>query len=184
MCNFIIFIRLWNLFFLLFFILICTFQKQAWPDHKRECKCLKRLQPRIPTDSVRLLTRIIFKLVCDIRTPAESGPLRTRSKSASPLKLPQGLMLLHPFCFQLGQSESDQEDLYSIAEHQSRKSVFYCIAVHWHKARDLLDCVFFMTVCCSHQLASRSGFVYKTIYSVVWKCLRESGILIIQPENK
>uniref|UniRef100_A0A8C1XIQ6 [histone H3]-lysine(4) N-trimethyltransferase n=1 Tax=Cyprinus carpio TaxID=7962 RepID=A0A8C1XIQ6_CYPCA len=94
-------------------------QKQAWPDHKRECKCLKRLQPRIPTDSVRLLTRIIFKLVCDIRTPAESGPLRTRSKSASPLKLPQGLMLLHPFCFQLGQSESDQEDLYSIAEHQS-----------------------------------------------------------------
>uniref|UniRef100_A0A9J8CTZ8 [histone H3]-lysine(4) N-trimethyltransferase n=1 Tax=Cyprinus carpio carpio TaxID=630221 RepID=A0A9J8CTZ8_CYPCA len=56
-------------------------QKQAWPDHKRECKCLKRLQPRIPTDSVRLLTRIIFKL--------------------------------------LGQSESDQEDLYSIAEHQS-----------------------------------------------------------------
>uniref|UniRef100_A0A673IXH8 [histone H3]-lysine(4) N-trimethyltransferase n=1 Tax=Sinocyclocheilus rhinocerous TaxID=307959 RepID=A0A673IXH8_9TELE len=56
-------------------------QKQAWPDHKRECKCLKRLQPRIPTDSVRLLTRIIFKL--------------------------------------LSQSESDQEELYSIAEHQS-----------------------------------------------------------------
>uniref|UniRef100_A0A672PFW5 [histone H3]-lysine(4) N-trimethyltransferase n=1 Tax=Sinocyclocheilus grahami TaxID=75366 RepID=A0A672PFW5_SINGR len=56
-------------------------QKQAWPDHKRECKCLKHLQPRIPTDSVRLLTRTIFKL--------------------------------------LSQSESDQEELYSIAEHQS-----------------------------------------------------------------
>ncbi|XP_073683657.1 histone-lysine N-methyltransferase SMYD3 [Garra rufa] len=58
-------------------------QKQAWPDHKRECKCLKRLQPRIPTDSVRLAARIIFKL--------------------------------------LSQSESDQEELYSIAEHQSRR---------------------------------------------------------------
>lgn len=56
-------------------------QKQAWPDHKRECKCLKHLQPRIPTDSVRLVARIIFKL--------------------------------------LSQSESDQEELYSIAEHQS-----------------------------------------------------------------
>uniref|UniRef100_A0A673MCS3 [histone H3]-lysine(4) N-trimethyltransferase n=1 Tax=Sinocyclocheilus rhinocerous TaxID=307959 RepID=A0A673MCS3_9TELE len=56
-------------------------QKQAWPDHKRECKYLKRLQPRIPTDSVRLVARIIFKL--------------------------------------LSQSESDQEELYSIVEHQS-----------------------------------------------------------------
>ncbi|XP_048046860.1 histone-lysine N-methyltransferase SMYD3 [Megalobrama amblycephala] len=56
-------------------------QKQAWPDHKRECKCLQRLQPRIPTDSVRLVARIIFKL--------------------------------------LSQSKSDQEELYSIAEHQS-----------------------------------------------------------------
>ncbi|CAM4648661.1 unnamed protein product [Leuciscus chuanchicus] len=56
-------------------------QKQAWLDHKRECKCLQRLQPRIPTDSVRLVARIIFKL--------------------------------------LSQSKSDQEELYSIAEHQS-----------------------------------------------------------------
>ncbi|XP_057199297.1 histone-lysine N-methyltransferase SMYD3 [Triplophysa rosa] len=38
-------------------------QKQAWSEHKRECKCLKRLQPRIPTDSVRLVARIIFKLL-------------------------------------------------------------------------------------------------------------------------
>ncbi|XP_055029268.2 histone-lysine N-methyltransferase SMYD3 [Misgurnus anguillicaudatus] len=38
-------------------------QKQAWPEHKRECKCLKHLQPRIPTDSVRLVARIIFTLL-------------------------------------------------------------------------------------------------------------------------
>ncbi|KAA0710909.1 hypothetical protein E1301_Tti002983 [Triplophysa tibetana] len=38
-------------------------RKQAWSEHKRECKCLKRLQPRIPTDSVRLSARIIFKLL-------------------------------------------------------------------------------------------------------------------------
>ncbi|KAK7142680.1 hypothetical protein R3I94_012132 [Phoxinus phoxinus] len=56
-------------------------QKRAWLDHKRECKCLQRLQPRIPTDSVRLVARIIFKL--------------------------------------LSQPKSDQEELYSIAEHQS-----------------------------------------------------------------
>ncbi|XP_077095121.1 histone-lysine N-methyltransferase SMYD3 [Siphateles boraxobius] len=56
-------------------------QKQAWLDHKRECKCLQRLQPRIPTDSVRLVARIIFKL--------------------------------------LSQSKNEQEELYSIAEHQS-----------------------------------------------------------------
>ncbi|KAG1973171.1 histone-lysine N-methyltransferase SMYD3 [Pimephales promelas] len=60
-------------------------QKQAWLDHKRECKCLQRLQPRIPTDSVRLVARIIFKL--------------------------------------LSQSKSDQEELYSIAEHQSHLDV-------------------------------------------------------------
>ncbi|ROJ78794.1 Histone-lysine N-methyltransferase SMYD3 [Anabarilius grahami] len=67
--------------FIFYVILIFTLQKQAWPDHKRECKCLQRLQPRIPTDSVRLVARIIFKL--------------------------------------LSQSKSDQEVLYSIAEHQS-----------------------------------------------------------------
>uniref|UniRef100_A0A7N6FHJ4 [histone H3]-lysine(4) N-trimethyltransferase n=1 Tax=Anabas testudineus TaxID=64144 RepID=A0A7N6FHJ4_ANATE len=38
-------------------------QKQAWPDHKRECKCLQSLLPRIPTDSVRLAARLIFSLV-------------------------------------------------------------------------------------------------------------------------
>ncbi|KAK5935098.1 hypothetical protein CgunFtcFv8_020488 [Champsocephalus gunnari] len=40
-----------------------TCQKQAWIGHKRECKCLKNLLPRIPTDSVRLAARIIFGLL-------------------------------------------------------------------------------------------------------------------------
>ncbi|XP_076834812.1 histone-lysine N-methyltransferase SMYD3 [Brachyhypopomus gauderio] len=40
-------------------------QKQAWPEHKRECKCLKHLQPRLPTDAVRLTARIIFSLLND-----------------------------------------------------------------------------------------------------------------------
>ncbi|KAK1170136.1 histone-lysine N-methyltransferase SMYD3 isoform X1 [Acipenser oxyrinchus oxyrinchus] len=38
-------------------------QKQAWPEHKRECLCLRSCQPRIPADSVRLVGRVIFKLV-------------------------------------------------------------------------------------------------------------------------
>uniref|UniRef100_A0A665V220 [histone H3]-lysine(4) N-trimethyltransferase n=1 Tax=Echeneis naucrates TaxID=173247 RepID=A0A665V220_ECHNA len=41
-----------------------TCQKQAWSGHKRECKCLRSLLPRVPTDSVRLAARIIFTLVC------------------------------------------------------------------------------------------------------------------------
>uniref|UniRef100_A0A668A0T2 [histone H3]-lysine(4) N-trimethyltransferase n=1 Tax=Myripristis murdjan TaxID=586833 RepID=A0A668A0T2_9TELE len=40
-----------------------TCQKRAWSGHKRECKCLRSLLPRIPTDSVRLAARIIFTLV-------------------------------------------------------------------------------------------------------------------------
>ncbi|XP_019746564.1 histone-lysine N-methyltransferase SMYD3 isoform X1 [Hippocampus comes] len=45
-----------------------TCQKQAWSDHKRECKCLQSILPRIPTDSVRLAARIIFALM----NPAKS----------------------------------------------------------------------------------------------------------------
>uniref|UniRef100_A0A8C4DM92 [histone H3]-lysine(4) N-trimethyltransferase n=1 Tax=Dicentrarchus labrax TaxID=13489 RepID=A0A8C4DM92_DICLA len=41
-----------------------TCQKQAWSGHKRECKCLQSLRPRIPTDSVRLAARLIFAMVC------------------------------------------------------------------------------------------------------------------------
>uniref|UniRef100_A0AAR2LM31 [histone H3]-lysine(4) N-trimethyltransferase n=1 Tax=Pygocentrus nattereri TaxID=42514 RepID=A0AAR2LM31_PYGNA len=45
-------------------------QKEAWPEHKSECPCLKRVHPRIPTDSVRLTARIIFRLLSD---PAADG---------------------------------------------------------------------------------------------------------------
>ncbi|XP_043916583.1 histone-lysine N-methyltransferase SMYD3 [Protopterus annectens] len=38
-------------------------QKQAWQDHKRECLCLKSVSPSVPTDSVRLVGRIIFKVL-------------------------------------------------------------------------------------------------------------------------
>ncbi|XP_073528901.1 histone-lysine N-methyltransferase SMYD3 [Phyllobates terribilis] len=38
-------------------------QKKAWKDHKRECLCLKNIFPVVPTDSVRLVARIIFKLL-------------------------------------------------------------------------------------------------------------------------
>uniref|UniRef100_A0A8C5MPE1 [histone H3]-lysine(4) N-trimethyltransferase n=1 Tax=Leptobrachium leishanense TaxID=445787 RepID=A0A8C5MPE1_9ANUR len=38
-------------------------QKYAWKDHKRECICLKSVLPNIPTDCVRLVGRIIFKML-------------------------------------------------------------------------------------------------------------------------
>uniref|UniRef100_A0A3P8VBY6 [histone H3]-lysine(4) N-trimethyltransferase n=1 Tax=Cynoglossus semilaevis TaxID=244447 RepID=A0A3P8VBY6_CYNSE len=46
-------------------------QKQAWSIHRRECKSLQRLSPRIPPDSVRLAARIIFALVCELYTVEE-----------------------------------------------------------------------------------------------------------------
>uniref|UniRef100_A0A672GH76 [histone H3]-lysine(4) N-trimethyltransferase n=1 Tax=Salarias fasciatus TaxID=181472 RepID=A0A672GH76_SALFA len=39
-----------------------TCQSRAWPGHKRECKCLRGLLPRVPTDSVRLAASLIFAL--------------------------------------------------------------------------------------------------------------------------
>ncbi|XP_018412559.1 PREDICTED: histone-lysine N-methyltransferase SMYD3 [Nanorana parkeri] len=38
-------------------------QKHAWKDHKRECLCLKSIFPNVPTDSVRLVGKMIFKLL-------------------------------------------------------------------------------------------------------------------------
>ncbi|XP_068795425.1 histone-lysine N-methyltransferase SMYD3 isoform X3 [Struthio camelus] len=38
-------------------------QKEAWQDHKQECKCLKSIEPNFPPDSVRLAGRIVFKLL-------------------------------------------------------------------------------------------------------------------------
>ncbi|KAK2167317.1 hypothetical protein NP493_1279g00016 [Ridgeia piscesae] len=37
-------------------------QRQAWLVHKEECKCLQRVTPRIPTDSIRLFFRLLLKL--------------------------------------------------------------------------------------------------------------------------
>ncbi|XP_061734882.1 histone-lysine N-methyltransferase SMYD3 isoform X2 [Nerophis ophidion] len=48
-----------------------TCQKQAWSDHKRECKCLQSLLPRIPTNSVRLTARIIFALLTPVKSCSE-----------------------------------------------------------------------------------------------------------------
>nr|XP_013799382.1 PREDICTED: histone-lysine N-methyltransferase SMYD3 isoform X2 [Apteryx mantelli mantelli] len=38
-------------------------RKEAWQDHKQECKCLKSIKPNFPPDSVRLAGRIVFKLL-------------------------------------------------------------------------------------------------------------------------
>ncbi|XP_018522253.1 histone-lysine N-methyltransferase SMYD3 isoform X2 [Lates calcarifer] len=46
-------------------------QKQAWSGHKRECKCLRSLLPRIPTDSVRLAARLIFALLSTSKGSSE-----------------------------------------------------------------------------------------------------------------
>lgn len=48
-----------------------TCQKQAWPGHKRECKCLKSILPRIPTDSVRLAARVIFALISPSKSSSD-----------------------------------------------------------------------------------------------------------------
>ncbi|XP_041837631.1 histone-lysine N-methyltransferase SMYD3 [Melanotaenia boesemani] len=48
-----------------------TCQKKAWSNHKRECKCLCSLQPRLPTDSVRLAARLIFALLRPPKTSSE-----------------------------------------------------------------------------------------------------------------
>lgn len=48
-----------------------TCQKQAWSGHKRECKCLQSLLPRIPTDSVRLAARLIFALLSPSKNSSE-----------------------------------------------------------------------------------------------------------------
>ncbi|XP_056135302.1 histone-lysine N-methyltransferase SMYD3 [Lampris incognitus] len=48
-----------------------TCQRYAWSGHKRECKCLRSLLPRIPTDSVRLTARIIFTLLGQAQQSSE-----------------------------------------------------------------------------------------------------------------
>ncbi|XP_070847779.1 histone-lysine N-methyltransferase SMYD3 isoform X1 [Chaetodon trifascialis] len=48
-----------------------TCQREAWSGHKRECKCLRSLLPRIPTDSVRLAARLIFALLSLSKSSSE-----------------------------------------------------------------------------------------------------------------
>lgn len=52
-------------------------QRQAWCVHRLECKCLRSLLPRVPTDSVRLSARIIFALVRHPLANTQSGVSRT-----------------------------------------------------------------------------------------------------------
>ncbi|XP_047677525.1 histone-lysine N-methyltransferase SMYD3 [Tachysurus fulvidraco] len=59
-------------------------QKEDWPEHKRECKCLQRVYPRVPTDSVRLTARIIFTLLSD--PAADSQELYSVTQHQSHLK--------------------------------------------------------------------------------------------------
>ncbi|KAL0969326.1 hypothetical protein UPYG_G00225600 [Umbra pygmaea] len=47
-----------------------TCQKKAWSDHKRECQSLRSVHPRVPTDSVRLAARIVFRLLA----PSQLSP--------------------------------------------------------------------------------------------------------------
>ncbi|KAJ7342113.1 hypothetical protein JRQ81_009042 [Phrynocephalus forsythii] len=46
-------------------------QKEAWQDHKRECKCIKSVDPNFPPDSVRLVGRIVFKILRQTPCPSE-----------------------------------------------------------------------------------------------------------------
>ncbi|XP_069496525.1 histone-lysine N-methyltransferase SMYD3-like [Ambystoma mexicanum] len=46
-------------------------QREAWPDHRRECKCLKSIQPERPLETVRLVARAIFKLLKKSHCPSE-----------------------------------------------------------------------------------------------------------------
>uniref|UniRef100_UPI00398F2751 histone-lysine N-methyltransferase SMYD3 n=1 Tax=Pristiophorus japonicus TaxID=55135 RepID=UPI00398F2751 len=61
-----------------------TCQKLAWPDHKRECKCLKSTYPNVPTDMARLVARIIFKLLTG--SPCSSEELYSVSDLQSNIK--------------------------------------------------------------------------------------------------
>ncbi|XP_038671424.1 histone-lysine N-methyltransferase SMYD3 isoform X2 [Scyliorhinus canicula] len=61
-----------------------TCQKLAWPDHKRECKCLRSIYPNVPTDMTRLVARIIFKLIT--ASPCSSEELYSVSDLQSNIK--------------------------------------------------------------------------------------------------
>ncbi|ELU10312.1 hypothetical protein CAPTEDRAFT_158133 [Capitella teleta] len=51
-------------------------QSSAWSVHKKECRSLKRVAPKIPTDSVRLIFRLLIKLESDIEDVEVFGKKR------------------------------------------------------------------------------------------------------------
>uniref|UniRef100_A0A4W3JU22 Uncharacterized protein n=1 Tax=Callorhinchus milii TaxID=7868 RepID=A0A4W3JU22_CALMI len=60
------------------------FQKLAWAEHKRECKCLRSVYPKIPADMARLVARIIFKSLS--ASPCSSEELYSISELQSHIK--------------------------------------------------------------------------------------------------
>uniref|UniRef100_A0A914XG67 MYND-type domain-containing protein n=1 Tax=Plectus sambesii TaxID=2011161 RepID=A0A914XG67_9BILA len=38
-------------------------QRKAWPDHKKECSYLHKHKPFVPSDTTRLMARVLFKLM-------------------------------------------------------------------------------------------------------------------------
>eukprot|EP00062_Callorhinchus_milii_P013242 gi/632961137/ref/XP_007896590.1/ PREDICTED: histone-lysine N-methyltransferase SMYD3 isoform X1 [Callorhinchus milii] len=59
-------------------------QKLAWAEHKRECKCLRSVYPKIPADMARLVARIIFKSLS--ASPCSSEELYSISELQSHIK--------------------------------------------------------------------------------------------------
>lgn len=53
-------------------------QKSDWSIHKKECPCLKRFQPKIPTDSTRLLLRLVIRFNDSSTVQESKGVLALR----------------------------------------------------------------------------------------------------------
>ncbi|XP_056009715.1 histone-lysine N-methyltransferase SMYD3-like [Ostrea edulis] len=55
-----------------------TCQKADWFIHKKECPCLKRIQPNVPTDSTRLLLRLVIRFTDSCLSQGSRGELVLR----------------------------------------------------------------------------------------------------------
>ncbi|XP_059504711.1 histone-lysine N-methyltransferase SMYD3 isoform X4 [Stegostoma tigrinum] len=64
--------------------MLLPYKKLAWPDHKHECKCLRSIYPKVPTDMTRLVARIIFKMLTGL--PCSSEELYSMSDLQSNIK--------------------------------------------------------------------------------------------------
>nr|XP_006817727.1 PREDICTED: histone-lysine N-methyltransferase SMYD3-like [Saccoglossus kowalevskii] len=72
-------------------------QRSAWTCHKAECKSLKKVSPRIPPGSVRLMSRILYKLKdksCESQTITEFMSLQSHDTALTPEKKEQFSQLL------------------------------------------------------------------------------------------